>query len=54
VSAAECREKKLLAVVLRLPLLVMEAPFLKAPFLKAPFLLRLLLMLEARRRLLVE
>jgi hypothetical protein len=50
VSAAECREKKLLAVVLRLPLLVMEAPFLKAPFL----LLRLLLMLEARQRLLVE
>jgi hypothetical protein len=49
VSVAECREKKLLAVVLRLPLLVMEAPFLKAPF-----LLRLLLVLEARRRLLVE
>jgi hypothetical protein len=46
---AECREKKLLAVVLRLPLLVMEAPFLKVPF-----LLRLLLVLEARRRLLVE
>jgi hypothetical protein len=46
---AECREKKLLAVVLRLTLLVMEAPFLKAPF-----LLCLLLMLEARRRLLVE
>jgi hypothetical protein len=43
VSAAECREKKLLAVVLRLPLLVMEAPFLKAPF-----LLRLLQMLEAQ------
>jgi hypothetical protein len=49
VSAAECREKKLLAVVLRLPLLVMEAPFLKAPF-----LLRLLLMLEAWQRLLLE
>jgi hypothetical protein len=49
VSAAECREKKLLAVVLRLPLLVMEVPFLKAPF-----LLRLLLVLEARRRFLVE
>jgi hypothetical protein len=44
VSVAECREKKLLAVVLRLPLLVMEAPFL----------LRLLLVLEAWRRLLVE
>jgi hypothetical protein len=49
VLVAECREKKLLAVVLRLPLLVMEAPFLKAPF-----LLHLLLMLEARQRLLVE
>jgi hypothetical protein len=49
VSVAECREKKLLAVVLRLPLLVMEVPFLKAPF-----LLRLLFVLEARRHLLVE
>jgi hypothetical protein len=42
VSEAECRKKELLVVVLRLPLLVMEAPFLKAPF-----LLRLLLVLEA-------
>jgi hypothetical protein len=49
VSEAECRKKELLVVALRLPLLVMEAPFLKAPF-----LLRLLLVLEARRRLLVE
>jgi hypothetical protein len=45
-----CGEKKLLVVVLRLPLLVMEVPFLKAPFM----LLCLLLMLEARRHLLVE
>jgi ABC-type sulfate transport system permease subunit len=45
---AEHRKKEL-QVVLTLPLLVMEAPFLKAPF-----LLRLLLVLEARQCLLVE
>jgi hypothetical protein len=44
VSEAECRKKKLLVVELRLPLLVMEVLFL----------LRLLLLLEARQRLLVE
>jgi hypothetical protein len=49
VLEAECRKKELLVVVLRLPLLEMEAPFLKAPF-----LLCLLLVLEASRRLLVE
>jgi hypothetical protein len=44
VSEAECKKKELLVVALRLPLLVM----------KAPFLLCLLLVLEARQRLLVE
>jgi hypothetical protein len=44
VLKAECRKKELLVVALRLPLLVMEVPFL----------LRLLLVLEARQHLLVE
>jgi hypothetical protein len=39
----------LLVVVLRLPLLVMEATFLKAPF-----LLHLLVVQETRKRLLVK
>jgi hypothetical protein len=44
VSEAEYRKKKLPVVALRPPLLLMETPFL----------LRLLLVLEARRHLLVE
>jgi hypothetical protein len=39
VSVTECREKKLLAVVLRLPLLVMKAPAVPegaVPFAPAP------------------
>jgi hypothetical protein len=48
-SEAECRKKELLVVVLRLPLLLMEVPFLKALF-----LLCLLLVLEAWQCLLVE
>jgi hypothetical protein len=50
VSEAECRKKELLVVVLRLPLLEMEAPFLKAPFLLRP----LLVLKASRRSLLVE
>jgi hypothetical protein len=49
VLEAECRKKKLPVVVLRLPLLLLVAPFLKAPF-----LLCLLLVLEAWQRFLVE